>query len=86
MVNDIYLRMISDLNANPTTTAEVMDMEQSMAEQDLAPGVDLYRVAHIVSSYVGHHQIGPDQLGGLIVEVHRALAGLGRAPPVQEPP
>jgi len=61
-------------------------MEQSMAEQDLAPGVDLYRVAHIVSSYVGHHQIGPDQLGGLIVEVHRALAGLGRAPPVQEPP
>ena len=56
-----------------------------MAEQDLPPGVDPDRVARIVSSYVRHHQIGPDQLAGLIAEVHRALAGLGRAPlPVQE--
>ena len=80
-VENIYLRMIADLNAKPTTGAEVMDREQSMAEQDLAPGVDLYQVAHIVSSYVGHHQIGPDQLGGLIVEVHRALAGVRQAAP-----
>jgi predicted transcriptional regulator len=34
---------------------------------------------------VQHHQIGSDQLAGLIGEVHRALASLGRAPPVQEP-
>src|SRR5690348_13026991 len=27
----------------------------------------------------------PPRIAGLIVEVHRALAGLGRAPPVQEP-
>jgi predicted transcriptional regulator len=54
-----------------------------MAEQDTALGVDLYQVARIVSSYVRHNQIAPDQLAGLIVEVHRALAGLGR---VEEPP
>ena len=57
-----------------------------MAEQDTpSPGVDLYRVARIVGSYVQHHQIGSDQLAGLIGEVHRAFASLGRAPPVQEP-
>jgi predicted transcriptional regulator len=50
------------------------------------PGVDPNQVAEIVSSYVRHHKIAADQLAGLIVEVHRALAGLGRAPPVQEPP
>jgi predicted transcriptional regulator len=47
-----------------------------MADQDAAPEVDLYQVAHIVSSYVRHHQIGPDQLVGLIISTHRALAGL----------
>jgi predicted transcriptional regulator len=57
-----------------------------MAEQDAASGVNLYQVAHIVSSYVRHHQIGPDQLVRLIVEVHQAFANLRRgAPPVQEP-
>lgn len=56
-----------------------------MAERVSPPRVDLYQVAEIVSSYVRHHQIAADQLAGLIVEVHRALAGLGRAPPVQEP-
>jgi predicted transcriptional regulator len=57
-----------------------------VAEQGAASGVDLYQVAHIVSSYVRHHQIGPDQLVQLIVEVHQALANLRRgAPPVQEP-
>ena len=57
-----------------------------MAEQDAASGVHLYQVAHIVSSYVRHHQIGPDQLVRLIVDVHQALANLRRgAPPVQEP-
>jgi len=55
-----------------------------MAEDPLR--VDPNQVAEIVSSYVRHHKIAADQLAGLIVEVHRALAGLGRAPPVQEPP
>ena len=58
-----------------------------MAEQDSAR-VDLYRVARIVSSYVRHHQVEPGQLTRLIVEVHRALAGLGlgAAPtPVPQP-
>ena len=45
-------------------------------------GVNLYQVARIASSYVRHHQLGPDQLDGLIVAVHRALAGLG----LQQPP
>ena len=55
-----------------------------MAQQG-PPRVDPFQVARIVGSYLRHHQVGPDQLAGLIVEVHRALAGLGRAPPVQEP-
>ena len=57
-----------------------------MADQDPASGVDLYQLAHIVSSYVRHHQVPSEQLGTLIVVVHRALAGLGRAPPIQEEP
>jgi predicted transcriptional regulator len=57
-----------------------------MAEQDSPPRVDPYQVAEIVSSYVRHHQIAADQLAGSIVEVHRALASLGRPPPAQEPP
>ena len=34
-----------------------------------APGVNLYQVVRIVSSYVRRHQLGPDQLIGLIVAV-----------------
>jgi predicted transcriptional regulator len=56
-----------------------------MAEEP-PPRIDLDQVAEIVSSYVRHHQIAADQLAGLIVEVHRALAGLARATPAQEPP
>jgi predicted transcriptional regulator len=57
-----------------------------MAEHDTPPpGIDLDRVARIVGSYVRHHQIGSDQLAGLIGEVHRALASLGRSTPVEEP-
>jgi predicted transcriptional regulator len=55
-----------------------------MAE-DPPSRVDPNQVAEIVSSYLRHHQIAPDQLAGLIVEVHRALAGLGRITPVQQP-
>ncbi|MBV9374907.1 MAG: MucR family transcriptional regulator [Alphaproteobacteria bacterium] len=53
-----------------------------MAEHNSAVEVDLREVAHIVSSYVRHHQITAAQLAGLIVEVHRALVDLGR---VEEP-
>jgi predicted transcriptional regulator len=57
-----------------------------MAEQDTPPpAIDLDRVARIVGSYVRHHQIGSDQLAGLIGEVHRALASLGRSTQVEEP-
>jgi predicted transcriptional regulator len=55
-----------------------------MAEQDSPREVNPYRVARIVGSYVRHHQIGPDQLVGLIAEVHRALGSLGHAPPVEQ--
>ena len=40
----------------------------------------------IVSSYVRHHQVPADQLTVLIIEVHHALAGLGRALSVERPP
>jgi predicted transcriptional regulator len=56
-----------------------------MAEEP-PPRVAPDQVAEIVSSYVRHHQIAVDQLAGLIVEVHRGRAGLGRATPAQEPP
>ena len=56
-----------------------------MAEQDSAPRIDLDQVIRIVSSYVQHHEIAPDQVLTLIVNVHHALAGLRRSPPVQEP-
>ena len=55
-----------------------------MAQQG-PPRVDPSQVARIVASYLRHHQVGPDQLAGLIVEVHRALARLGRASPLEEP-
>ena len=55
-----------------------------MADQDRP--VDPDQVAEIVRGYVQHHQVPANQLTALIVEVHRALAGLGRAPPMQEPP
>jgi len=51
-----------------------------------APAVNLYQVARIVSSYVRHHQLGADQLVGLIVGVHRALADLGLGQPMEKPP
>jgi predicted transcriptional regulator len=57
-----------------------------MAEQD-SPPADLSSIARIVSSYVRHHRVEPDQLAGLIVEVHQALTSLGRGTPsVQVPP
>jgi predicted transcriptional regulator len=62
-----------------------MRRNDTVAEQDSAP--DLYQVARIVGSYVRHHQIRPNELVGLIVEVHQALASLGRGTPsVQERP
>ena len=51
-----------------------------------AAGVNLYPVVRIVSSYVRRHQLGPDQLIGLIAAVHRALAVLGLGPPPLEKP
>ena len=57
-----------------------------MADQEVPWEVDPNQVARIVGSYVRHHQIASDQLPGLIVEVHRTLASLGRPTPVEETP
>jgi predicted transcriptional regulator len=57
-----------------------------MAEENSSQRVDPHQVAEIVSSYLRHHQVPIDQLTALIIEVHGALAGLGRAPPKQAPP
>jgi predicted transcriptional regulator len=80
--------MIAGLTANSITTAKVnLVWENMMAEEDWPPGVDPYQVAEIVGSYVRHHTVEPDQLVGLIVEVHRALGSLGRgAASAQKPP
>jgi predicted transcriptional regulator len=57
-----------------------------MATEASAPERDLNQVAHIVSSYARHHQLGPEQLVELIRQVHRALASLGQATlPIMEP-
>ena len=57
-----------------------------MATEASAPEGDLNQVAHIISSYVRHHQLGPEQLVELIRQVHRALASLGQAAlPMVEP-
>src|SRR5215831_11911657 len=78
--------MIAELKANFTkkNCQGQMVREDTMAQQS-PPRVDPSQVARVVGSYLRHHQVGPDRLAGLIVEVHRALAGLGRAPLVQEP-
>jgi predicted transcriptional regulator len=78
--------MIADLKVNSTKKPRSIGREDAMVEHGPPPLVDPFQVALIVSSYVRHHKIAADQLAGLIVEVHRALASLGRAPPVQEPP
>jgi predicted transcriptional regulator len=55
-----------------------------MAEQDTNPP-EVEEVVRIVCNYVRHHNIASDQLAGLIVRVHPALASLGPATLVQEP-
>ena len=60
--------------------------KDAMTEHDSAPRVDPFQVVRIVGNYVRHHQITPDQLAGVIVEVQQALGRLGNdAPSVQEP-
>jgi predicted transcriptional regulator len=39
---------------------------------------DLYLTARIVSSYVRHHRLGPDQLPDLIASIRRSLGQLGQ--------
>src|SRR5271169_4240106 len=76
--------MIADLRADTKATAKVKVRNNTMAEQP-SPSVDPHRVVQIVSSYVRHHRIAAEELPGLIVEVHRALAGLGHTAPAQAP-
>lgn len=42
--------------------------------------------AQIVSAHVAHNSVGVDALPGLIQEVYRTLAGVGRAEPPAEKP
>ena len=41
--------------------------------------------AEIVSAYVGHNSVSPDQLPALISSVSQALSRLGQEPPAEEP-
>lgn len=42
-------------------------------------------VTKIITSYVGHHNLAPDQLSALIVLVDQTLRHLGTPPPPQAP-
>jgi predicted transcriptional regulator len=55
-------------------------------EQESPRRVDVDWVAPIVTGYVRHNKIAPDQLAGIVGEVHRALAGIESAALAQEPP
>jgi len=55
-------------------------MEQDSTTNEVDPRL----VTRIVASYVRCHQIGVDQLSGLIAEVHRTLGGLRRVVPTEE--
>jgi predicted transcriptional regulator len=56
----------------------------AMAQDSATTEVDPRLVTRIVGSYVQHHKISVDQLSGLIVEVGRTLASLGRVAPPEE--
>ena len=77
--------MFADHRANTKATAKVKVRNNATAEEP-PRGIDTGRVVEIVSSYVRHHRIASGELAGLIVEVHRVLAGLGRAATGQEVP
>jgi predicted transcriptional regulator len=55
-----------------------------MAEENAPRKVDRGLVARIVQSYVRKNSVAVDQLTGLITTVHRALRGVGDAPPAAE--
>jgi hypothetical protein len=63
---NLHSGTITHLKANKKSL-EIM-REDTLVEGS-APGVNLSQVARIVSSYLRHHQLGPDQLIGLIVAV-----------------
>jgi predicted transcriptional regulator len=59
---------------------------KAMEEDSVATEVDPHLVTRIVGSYVRHHQIGAEQLAGLIAEVRRTIGGLGHVGPLPEEP
>jgi len=59
--------------------------EDAITEQDSTSRVDPFQVVRIVGSYLRHHGSEPHLLAALIVEVHRALAGVGRTTAVHGP-
>jgi predicted transcriptional regulator len=56
-----------------------------MEQDSTTQGVDPSLVTRIVASYVRHHEVGVDQLAGLIAEVHRTLGDLRRVALPEEP-
>lgn len=55
-----------------------------MAQENTPSKVDRGLVARIVQSYVTKNSVAVDQLASLIKTVHRALGGVGDAPPEAE--
>jgi len=54
-----------------------------MAEEPRHTGADPRLITKIISSYVSHHNLGPDQIPELIRLVHRTMGRLGKP---AEPP
>jgi predicted transcriptional regulator len=54
-----------------------------MAVETTMQGAASRLVAKIISSYVSHHNLTPEQIPELITSVHRTIAGLGQ--PVETP-
>ena len=49
-----------------------------MSDDQPAVSVNRERAAKIVAAYIRRNQVGADQIGALISNVHQALAGLGK--------
>jgi predicted transcriptional regulator len=49
-----------------------------MAEEATMQGATPRLVAKIISSYVSHHNLAPEQMPELIASVYRTIAGLGQ--------
>ena len=77
---------------SPHQTARVKETRPTSPEKPTLRSVNAFDMAYEEAARAGllelvrHHRLGPDQLVGLIVMAHRALASLGLGAPEEEAP